>query len=961
MTSRQPEETSDTGAIPPLPIHFSADSEQSNAVKRLQATIRGQQSSLGPGDQLGDYLLGPLLGSGAMGTVYEAEHRETNERVAVKVLNSSFSRQQDALERFQKEARILEKCDSEHITRLLAVDNDGEHYFLVTELVRGTTVERLISEEGRLSETTAIDIAIQTAKALADLTAIDVLHRDVKPGNILLASNESAIGTFDVRLTDFGLARGLTQTGSMDITRTNSLLGTPFYMSPEQFSDAKHVDCRSDIYSLGATLFHMLAGQPPFPTTEILELAELHRHAPPPDVRSLNSSVSDAVGEIINRCLQKRMDLRYSTPDDLIADLRRLQSGTPIQIASHPQIPGCDPNQLLEFRFEWELNSSAAELWPFVSNTERLNKAMGLPAIAYRTEVDSHGQAEVYAHVKMMGIPMKWREHVYEWVEERRMGILREFDSGPLKWFTSVVEFLPTVNGRTRLIHSLKIRPNGWLGRRFASLKMGRATQKTLTRIYQRIDAVLQSTRAADPTIDPFEAGHAQTRRQSREHQRIFDQLRTRELSPDALIQVSDFVTAGPAQELGRIRPLVLATRLNLPADEVLAVLMEGTAAGLFELAWDVICPSCRVPSQTYSLLRMVQDHEHCEACQLNYEVDFAKSVETIFKAHPVIRTVDTGKYCIGGPAHSPHVAAQIRLAPGETAELGLALENGTFRIQSPQLAKAMTFKVEHPRTQQQSKSNGEFETAKQTLTTERTKTDSHRSIKLRLGVDADWIQDLKIAGQQQLMTVVNSFDREVTVKVERTAPDRQALTAADAMALPSFRKIFPAERFSPHQLGNLTSLSILRTIVRPSGESDSAIRSVEIQEHLQRLHELSNELNGIWLKTTDNGAVIAFTQTESAANLIIRLSESLPDNSRMSLAATLCNGAVTASLIGGRIDYFGEPVDRLAVLATQVDNGQCLADQSFAKHFYTHNRKTDAAENSSIPDVIQVMIPVAE
>lgn len=933
-------------------MHLGEGSEQSQAVSRLRETIRGNHETPGPGDQLGSYVLGDLLGSGAMGTVFEARHQQSQERVAVKVLNSSLARQKDALLRFQKEARVLAQSDSKHITRLLAFDSDEQHHFIVTELVEGTTVERLIDEQGQLAESTAIDIAIQTAKALADLTEIDVLHRDVKPSNILLAASETNPSQFNVRLTDFGLARGLQQTGSMEITRANSVLGTPFYMSPEQFSDAKHVDCRSDIYSLGATLFHMLSGEPPFPSTEILELAEQHRHAPPPDIRAANHEVSDAVGEIISRCLQKRSDLRYLNPSDLIADLHRVQLGQPIHIASHPQIPQCDSNQLMTFRFEWELGCSPADLWPFVSNTERLNKAMGLSAIDYRTKVGSAGLLEVYAHVKVMGIPMKWREHVYEWIEERRMGILREFDTGPLKWFTSVVEFLPTANGRTRLIHSLKILPNGWFGRQFATLKMGRSTHKTLTKIYQRIDAVLQSSHAADPTIDPFQATAGQTRRQASEQRRIFDNLRTRDLSPHVLMLMSNYVAAAPAQELGRIRPLVLADRLNLAADTILEVLMEGAAAGLFELAWDVICPSCRLASQTYSLLNMVQDHENCEACQLSYQVDFAKSVEAIFRAHENVRTVDTGKYCIGGPAHFSHVAAQIRLAPQETAELGLTLENGTFRIQSPQLAKAMTFSVQQLDSAKQanaspkSSSDGSIEA------------DLQRSIRLRLDVTSDWNQDVTLAGSQQLISLVNPFDREIVVKVERMSVGRQALTAADAMALPQFRKMFPREHFSVHQLTTLTSLSILRTVVFHSADSDQAMRRVDLQEHFQLLNDLSNQLAGTWLKTIDDGAMIAFTRTESAVGFVCRISESLPEDCRMSIAVALCNGPVTASLIGGRIDYYGDPVDRLAQMIPKVNKGQCLADQHFSEDFGKQNLIAQKFHHLDFQSVIEVLIP---
>ena len=115
-------------------------------------------------------------------------------------------------------------------------------------------------------------------------------------------------------------------------------------------------------------------------------------------------------------------------------------------------------------------------------------------------------------------------------------------------------------------------------------------------------------------------------------------------------------------------------------------------------LLWDLLCPVCRISSEIVDTLRAIRDHGHCPACNLDYPLDFASSVELIFRVHPEIRQVDLGTYCIGGPAHSPHVLAQIRVAAGERIELPLALPEGAYRIRGPQLPWSIDFQVQRPR-----------------------------------------------------------------------------------------------------------------------------------------------------------------------------------------------------------------------------------------------------------------------
>src|SRR5207302_10107944 len=139
-------------------------------------------------------------------------------------------------------------------------------------------------------------------------------------------------------------------------------------------------------------------------------------------------------------------------------------------------------------------------------------------------------------------------------------------------------------------------------------------------------------------------------------------------------------------REVARIRPLALARRLRLDPEQVVAACLHGTREGLLVLLWDILCPVCRIPSEVKDTLRLLREHGRCEACNLDFDLDFANSVEMIFRAHPDVRTTELATYCIGGPAHSPHVVAQVRVAPGERMQLDLELPEGAYRMRGPQL-----------------------------------------------------------------------------------------------------------------------------------------------------------------------------------------------------------------------------------------------------------------------------------
>ncbi len=270
------------------------------------------------GRVLGGYRLISRLGSGGMADVYVAEQASLHRRVAVKVLRPTTLAHPEAVDRFTQEARAAAALVHGNIVQIHEVGFiDGVH-FLVEEFVAGPSLRAWLKERGPLSPAAVLSVLVQVAAALDQAAAGGVVHRDIKPENLLVTPRG------EVKVADFGLARVLHE--NLELTQTGIALGTPLYMSPEQ-TRGEAVDIRSDLYSLGATAYHLAAGQPPFRGTTGVAVALAHAKEPVPPLATVQPAFAGAVGELIERLLAKAPADRFQAPADLLAAIDGLPAG----------------------------------------------------------------------------------------------------------------------------------------------------------------------------------------------------------------------------------------------------------------------------------------------------------------------------------------------------------------------------------------------------------------------------------------------------------------------------------------------------------------------------------------------------------------------------------------------------------------------------------------------------------
>jgi len=267
------------------------------------------------GLELGHFRIEDRIRSGGMGAVFRARDTRLNRVVALKVLPPSHSRDAATVQRFRNEAQAAAQLDHENIARVFYIGEDHGLHFIAFEYINGTNIRELIEQQRRLEPADAVNYALQVASALVHTSAKGVVHRDIKPSNIIIT------GTGRAKLVDLGLARNENKEASEDLTLAGTTLGTFDYISPEQAKDPRNVDVRSDIYSLGCTLYHMLAGEPPYPEGTVLQKLLDHQGNNAPDLRQKNRKVSEDLAAIVRKMMASDPRRRYQTAEELMRDL----------------------------------------------------------------------------------------------------------------------------------------------------------------------------------------------------------------------------------------------------------------------------------------------------------------------------------------------------------------------------------------------------------------------------------------------------------------------------------------------------------------------------------------------------------------------------------------------------------------------------------------------------------------
>ncbi|GIW79635.1 MAG: hypothetical protein KatS3mg105_1442 [Gemmatales bacterium] len=306
-----------TDAVRELARHLVANGH----LTRFQAEmlLAGRAS----GFILGQYRILDQIGRGGMGRVFKAVHQTMNRIVALKIVSSSLVKTERARKMFQREVRAAARLMHPNIVTAYDANQIGDRYYLVMEFVDGPNLEQLVREYGPLPVPVACEFIRQACLGLQAASELGMVHRDIKPANLLVQGTNTPNQRCIVKILDFGLARlhaNVDDTGVYEgtiETHQNSVVGTPDYLSPEQAADLHKADIRSDLYSLGCTMYFLLTGQVPFPGQSSLDKLVQHSTATPVPIQVLRPEVSTEVAAIVNKLMAKAPEDRFQTPAEL--------------------------------------------------------------------------------------------------------------------------------------------------------------------------------------------------------------------------------------------------------------------------------------------------------------------------------------------------------------------------------------------------------------------------------------------------------------------------------------------------------------------------------------------------------------------------------------------------------------------------------------------------------------------
>jgi class 3 adenylate cyclase len=545
------------------------------------------------------------------------------------------------------------------------------------------------------------------------------------------------------------------------------------------------------------------------------------------------------------------------------------------------------------------------ELWPFVADTNRFNRAVGLPPVDFVDVSDENGQ-ERLGELRIAGITYaRWIEYPFEWLRPWRFAVTRDFLSGPLSHLRAGAELTPT-DGHTAVRFFAELTPRNAL---FDPVLRYIVAPRQMARAQKQFDdlrAYLQHHSSS-----PFPAlNHVASEAELRRIQDLSVQLGADGVSSDIAQALARHLAEGADEDVSGMRPLEMAQLWGTDPRGTLETFLRAATVGLLEMRWELLCPSCRGVNAASLTLHELQTEGHCSSCNVNVSASIDDAIEARFYPATSVRSVSVGTYCVGSPMKTPHRDVQLVLDPGERREIRLELPEHGWVMRSPQSAGTAY------------------------LTRDVTVGDREASIKLSTNLIMP--DELKVAPGPVTLTLTNESTVSATVSLDDPRWTDLAATPGRLLTYPAFRSLFSAEALAPGVELAVSRVGLLFTDLAGSTAmydraGDAAAFRV-VSEHF-RLLEKAIEINGgSLIKTIGDAVMAAFPdgrQALAAALAIQREMESFDARGladpRSLIKIGVHAGACFVVTLNERLDFFGTTVNIAARAQGEAHGGEVV------------------------------------
>ena len=562
-------------------------------------------------------------------------------------------------------------------------------------------------------------------------------------------------------------------------------------------------------------------------------------------------------------------------------------------------------NREFHYRWKFDLKSSPERLWPFVADTNRFNRDTGVPRIDVEKDQKPRPNARRKLRLSIYGMPIEWEEQPFEWVKPVRFGIERVYSKGPMARLRARAQLDEKPDGGTDLTYEIWATPRNLIGSVVIPLQIRFVTGPRLRSAMEDYDKLAVSrVETAPHEFDKSSSSFDLARLQALQQKLVesvadLDQVEQKRAVANRL---AEYLQHADDFDVSRIRAYKLADDWREPRRRVLEMCLRATRVGLLDFRWDLLCPMCRGPQDSPLSLKDVDSHSHCNACQIDFKVDFERYVELTFRPNPAVRKVEVQSYCVGSPELTPHVVAQQLLPAGDKRTLVLPLEPGKYRLRTHELPGSQEVVVSD---------------------------DGEKSAGVVVARDG-WGPSLHVAENVSL-ELENTTDAEQLLMLERMAWTDQATTAAEVTALQMFRDLFSTEALRPGEQISVGTLTVLFTDLRDSTklyrEIGDATAFGRVMNHFDVLRKAIVEHDGAIVKTIGDAVMAVFRNASGALAAMLDAQRSLADPPAgvmpLKLKVGLHTGPCIAVTLNERLDYFGSTVNmaaRLEGLSTGAD-----------------------------------------
>jgi len=562
----------------------------------------------------------------------------------------------------------------------------------------------------------------------------------------------------------------------------------------------------------------------------------------------------------------------------------------------------------IQFNQIFEVKAPLAKAWEIFSNTEKLNRSMGLPPVTYEKGGESSSTPLRKAQSKMMGMTLRWEEAPFEWVQEQYYSEERRFMNGPMKKVKMRLEFQPKGEG-TELILNVGIEPRNFLYWLLIKGVLGRK--------------IIQDFKKLVNHFNKHEDNQVKTPLPKANKFKVSESILSKRLKP-VLTEypqyekfsklLSDHIQNGFDNEVLAMRPFELADRWSVERKDLLEFFLHAARAGVIDLKWAILCPTCKVSVGGAKTLGKLKQTVHCDGCKIEYDSEFDRSVEARFEVNPAIRLAKAETFCTGGPGNFTQSHGQFLLEPHEERSVQIHLPSNRWNV--------VGFGV----------GEGSFQTVKegdQTL--------------LTLGIEQKKISPSKdkIKEGDITLQIKNNLDRQTLIRLEEDNWTSKAVTAAYITSLAKFRDLFSSEVLAPGEEISVRNLTVMFTDIKGSTsfyqETGDAKAYHLVRSHFDFLNEILDKHKGALVKTIGDAIFAVFFSPLEGIQAAVEIQQKIKEfnaknGSQFVLKLGIHNGPLIAVNANGRIDYFGSTTNIGSRLEKESKGGDIILTQSIAE-----------------------------